>query len=58
MSTLGDDAERLADIGDQVLAGTPIEEFELGECEILFVLGYTRAGVNGALGPVEESSRV
>jgi hypothetical protein len=37
---IADDLKRLADIGDQVLAGTPIEQFELGEFEIRFVVGY------------------
>lgn len=53
MSVLGDDEERLADIGDRVLAGTPIEEFELGKFEIRFVLGYCKRAVEDFLGPVE-----
>lgn len=40
------DCERLADIGDLVLTGTPIELFDLGEYELRFVLGYCRAGVD------------
>lgn len=45
MSALREDIERLADIGDQVLAGEPIESFDLTEYECCVVLGYTRRGV-------------
>src|SRR5665213_2617769 len=40
---LTDDLKRLADIGDQVLAGAPIEGLKLGEFETLFVVGYCTA---------------
>jgi hypothetical protein len=55
MSELRDDAERLADIGDQVLAGTPIEEFELGYFELTFVIAYCKRSVEDFLGPVESA---
>ena len=45
MSALDDDLERLGDIGDEVLRGTPIESFDLTEIECEFVLGYTRRAV-------------
>lgn len=54
MSDLADDLERLADIGDQILAGTPIEGFDLTEMERVFVLGYTRRGVDDYMGHVVE----
>ena len=45
MDELAADIERLADIGDEILAGTPIEEFDLTENETIFVLGYTGEAV-------------
>lgn len=39
------DMERLGDIGDLVLAGEPIESFDLTDIEREFVLAYTRRGV-------------
>jgi hypothetical protein len=53
VSELRDDMERLADIGDEVLAGTPIESFELGECELAFVLGYCKRAVEEFFADVE-----
>jgi hypothetical protein len=50
---LRDDMERLADIGDEILAGTPIGDFDLAEHERGFVLAYTRKGVENALGPAD-----
>jgi len=41
-ATLGADVERLVTIAEFVLEGVPIETFELGEYEILFVTGYTQ----------------
>ncbi len=38
--------ERLADIGDLVLAGTPIEKFNLGSLEVHFVVGYTKNAID------------
>lgn len=43
MSRLDDDIERLRSIAEKVLAGTPIESFDLGEYEIHVVVGYCRA---------------
>ncbi len=37
---LREDAERLADIGDQVLAGADIDSFELGVYERIVVEAY------------------
>ena len=37
---LREDAERLVAIAERVLAGEPIEDFELGEYEIHVVVGY------------------
>ena len=46
MLGLSEDVERLADIGDLILAGASISEFGLTENERHFVTGYVR----GALG--------
>jgi hypothetical protein len=48
VSAFDEDLERLADIADRILAGEPIETFELGDGERGFVLGYTRGAVNDA----------
>lgn len=40
MSELERDVERLVEIAERVLAGEPIESFELGEHEIFVVVGY------------------
>ena len=45
MSELYEDAQRLADIGDRVLSGEPIENFDLGEYEILVVASYCRRAI-------------
>lgn len=49
-----EDMERLADIGDRVLSGEPIESFGLTENEVIFVLGYTREAVRSYFGDDEE----
>jgi hypothetical protein len=46
---LAEDIERLANIGDEVLGGQPIESFDLTDHERGFVLGYTRRAVEDFL---------
>jgi hypothetical protein len=53
MSRLDDDFKRLVDIGDQVVAGKPFEEFDLGRYERAFVLAYCKRAVEDFLGPAE-----
>ena len=45
--------DRLADIGDQILAGTPIGQFDLTEIEVVFILGYTRQAVESYMGDAD-----
>lgn len=44
---LSEDVERLVDIAERVLAGEPIESFDLGEYEIHVVVGYTTRALAG-----------
>lgn len=50
MADLTDDTQRLVEIAERVLAGEPIESFDLGEYEIFVVTGYTRRAVEIASG--------
>lgn len=51
------DAERLVTIADRVLAGEPIEDFDLGEYEIFVVTGYCQRamGLVAASSPGQET---
>lgn len=46
--SLADDVERLVAIAERVLAGEPIESFDLGEYEIFVVTGYTQRAIEAA----------
>jgi hypothetical protein len=51
---LADDMERLVEIAKRVLAGEPIENFDLGEYEIFVVIGYTQKAM-GLSTPASQS---
>lgn len=54
MSELEADMERLIAIAERILAGEPIESFELGEYEIHFVVGYCQAHLADPPAPAPE----